>query len=177
MNLEDLRGAISIVQQNIFLFSDSIERNITLGDPSISAEQVKRASEDVHLDRFVQKMPEFYGTEIKEDGAGLSVGQKQLVAFARALASDPSVLILDEATSSVDTETEILIEDALSRLMENRTSVVIAHRLSTIQNADRIIVMHRGEIRETGTHNELLKQNGLYYRLYQLQYKGQETKK
>ncbi len=176
MNLEDLRGAISIVQQNIFLFSDSIERNITLGDPSISTEQVKRASEDVHLDRFVQKMPDLYGTEIKEDGAGLSVGQKQLVAFARALASDPSVLILDEATSSVDTETEILIEDALSRLMENRTSVVIAHRLSTIQNADRIIVMHRGEIRETGTHNELLQQSGgIYYRLYQLQYKGQET--
>ncbi len=177
MNLENLRGAISIVQQNIFLFSDSIERNITLGDPSISAEQVKRASEDVHLDRFVQKMPEVYGTEIKEDGAGLSVGQKQLVAFARALASDPSVLILDEATSSVDTETEILIEGALKRLMEDRTSVVIAHRLSTIQNADRIIVMHRGEIRETGTHNELLQQGGIYYRLYQLQYKGQETKK
>ena len=178
MNLEELRGAISIVQQNIFLFSDSIERNITLGDPSISTEQVKRASEDVHLDRFVQKMPDLYGTEIKEDGAGLSVGQKQLVAFARALASDPSVLILDEATSSVDTETEILIEDALSRLMENRTSVVIAHRLSTIQNADRIIVMHRGEIRETGTHNELLQQGGgIYYRLYQLQYKGQETKR
>ena len=178
MNLEDLRGAISIVQQNIFLFSDSIERNITLGDPSILTEQVKRASEDVHLDRFVQKMPDLYGTEIKEDGAGLSVGQKQLVAFARALASDPSVLILDEATSSVDTETEILIEDALSRLMENRTSVVIAHRLSTIQNADRIIVMHRGEIRETGTHNELLQQSGgIYYRLYQLQYKGQETKR
>ena len=177
MNLEDLRGAVSIVQQNIFLFSDSIERNITLGDPSISAEQVKRASEDVHLDRFVQKMPEVYGTEIKEDGAGLSVGQKQLVAFARALASDPSVLILDEATSSVDTETELLIEDAVNRLMENRTSVVIAHRLSTIQNADKIIVMHRGEIRETGTHNELLQRNGIYYRLYQLQYKGQETKK
>ena len=177
MNLEDLRGAISIVQQNIFLFSDSIERNITLGDPSISSEQVKRASEDVHLDRFVQKMPEVYGTEIKEDGAGLSVGQKQLVAFARALASDPSILILDEATSSVDTETEILIEDAVSRLMEDRTSVVIAHRLSTIQNADKIIVMHRGEIREAGTHNELLQQGGIYYRLYQLQYKGQETKK
>ena len=177
MNLEDLREAISIVQQNIFLFSDSIERNISLGNPSISSEQVARASKDVHLDRFVQKMPDIYGTEVKEDGAGLSVGQKQLVAFARALASDPSILILDEATSSVDTETEILIEDALTHLMENRTSVVIAHRLSTIQNADRIIVMHRGEIRETGTHNELLQQGGIYYRLYQLQYKGQETKK
>ena len=174
MNLEELRGAISIVQQNIFLFSDSIERNINLGDTSISSEQVVRASKDVHLDRFVQKMPDVYDTEIKEDGGGLSVGQKQLVAFARALASDPSILILDEATSSVDTETEILIEDALSRLMENRTSVVIAHRLSTIQNADKIIVMHRGEIRETGTHNELLQKEGIYYRLYQLQYKGQE---
>ncbi|MDE0088176.1 MAG: ABC transporter ATP-binding protein [Candidatus Poribacteria bacterium] len=177
MNLEELRSAISIVQQNIFLFSDSIERNISLGDPSISPKQVARASKDVHLDRFVQKMPDRYDTEIKEDGGGLSVGQKQLVAFARALASDPSILILDEATSSVDTETEILIEDALSRLMENRTSVVIAHRLSTIQNADKIIVMHRGEIRETGTHNELLQKEGIYYRLYQLQYKGQEGMK
>ena len=176
MNLEEMRRAISIVQQNIFLFSDTIERNISLGDTSISSEQVVRASQDVHLDRFVQKMPDVYDTEIKEDGGGLSVGQKQLVAFARALASDPSILILDEATSSVDTETEILIEDALSRLMENRTSVVIAHRLSTIQNADKIIVMHRGEIRETGSHNELLQQNGIYYRLYQLQYKGQERK-
>ena len=176
MNLEELREAISIVQQNIFLFSDSIERNISLGNPSISSAQVARASKDVHLDRFVQRMPEVYGTEVKEDGGGLSVGQKQLVAFARALASDPSILILDEATSSVDTETEILIEDAVNRLMENRTSVVIAHRLSTIQNADKIIVMHRGEIRETGTHNELLQQEGIYYRLYQLQYKGQENK-
>ena len=174
MNLEELREAVSIVQQNIFLFSDSIERNISLGNPSVSSEQVARAAQDVHLDRFVQKMPNVYGTEIKEDGGGLSVGQKQLVAFARALASDPSILILDEATSSVDTETELLIEDALSRLMENRTSVVIAHRLSTIQNADKIIVMHRGEIRETGTHNELLQRGGIYYRLYQLQYKGQE---
>ena len=174
MNLEELREAISIVQQDIFLFSDSIEQNISLGNPSISAEQVKNAAQDVNLDRFVQKMPEVYDTEIREGGAGLSVGQKQLVAFARALASDPSILILDEATSSVDTETELLIEDALKRLMENRTSVVIAHRLSTIQNADKIIVMHRGEIRETGTHNELLQQSGIYYRLYQLQYKGQE---
>ena len=175
MNLEELRSAISIVQQNIFLFSDSIERNISLGDSSISSDKVVRAAEDVHLDRFVQKMPDVYDTEIKEDGGGLSVGQKQLVAFARALASDPSILILDEATSSVDTETEILIEDALNRLMQDRTSVVIAHRLSTIQNADRIIVMHRGEIRETGTHNELLLKEGIYYRLYQLQYKGQEA--
>ncbi len=176
MNIEELRKAISIVQQNIFLFSDSIERNISLGDPSISTKQITNASKDVHLDRFIKMMPDKYETVIKEDGGGLSVGQKQLVAFARALASDPSILILDEATSSVDTETEILIEDALSRLMADRTSVVIAHRLSTIQNADKIIVMHRGEIRETGTHNELLQKGGIYYRLYQLQYKGQEGK-
>lgn len=175
MALEELREAISIVQQNIFLFSDSIERNISLGKSAVSSEQVKQAAKDVHLDRFVQKMPDIYGTVVKEDGGGLSVGQKQLVAFARALASDPSILVLDEATSSVDTETEILIEDALSRLMENRTSVVIAHRLSTIQNADKIIVLHRGEIRETGTHAALLQQRGIYYRLYQLQYKGQEA--
>ena len=174
MNLEELRNAISIVQQNIFLFSDSIENNISLRDSSISTKQAHQSATDVHLDRFIQKMPDKYGTELKEDGGGLSVGQKQLVAFARALASDPSILILDEATSSVDTETEILIEDALSRLMEERTSVVIAHRLSTIQNADKIIVLHRGEIRESGTHNELLQKNGIYYRLYQLQYKGQE---
>ncbi|RKU25559.1 antibiotic ABC transporter ATP-binding protein [Candidatus Poribacteria bacterium] len=175
MALEELREAISIVQQNIFLFSDSIERNISLGKSSVSSEQVERAAKDVHLDRFVQRMPDVYGSVLKEDGGGLSVGQKQLVAFARALASDPSILVLDEATSSVDTETEILIEDALSRLMENRTSVVIAHRLSTIQNADKILVMHRGQIRETGTHAELLQQRGIYYRLYQLQYKGQEA--
>lgn len=176
MNIEELRGAISIVQQNIFLFSDTIERNISLGDPSITSEHVHSASKDVNLDRFIEKMPEAYKTEIKEDGGGLSVGQKQLVAFARALASDPSILILDEATSSVDTETEILIEQALNRLMEKRTSVVIAHRLSTIQNADKIIVMHRGEIRESGTHNELIQKGGIYHRLYQLQFKGQEQK-
>ena len=176
INIEDLRGAISIVQQNIFLFSDTIERNISLGDTSITSEYIQSASKYVNLDRFVEKMPDAYKTEIKEDGGGLSVGQKQLVAFARALASDPSILILDEATSSVDTETEILIEQALNRLMEKRTSVVIAHRLSTIQNADKIIVMHRGEIRESGTHNDLLQKGGIYHRLYQLQYKGQEQK-
>lgn len=174
MNIEELRGAISIVQQNIFLFSDTIERNISLGDTSLTSDDILSASKDVNLDRFIEKMPNAYKTEIKEDGGGLSVGQKQLVAFARALASDPNILILDEATSSVDTETEILIEQALNRLMEERTSVVIAHRLSTIQNADKIIVMHRGEIRESGTHNELLQKGGLYHRLYQLQYKDQE---
>jgi ATP-binding cassette subfamily B protein len=175
MELSDLRRAVNIVQQNIFLFSGTIEKNINLDNPGISKEDTIAAAKEVHLDRYVQNMPAGYATEIREGGAGLSVGQKQLVAFARALASDPDILILDEATSSVDTETELLIQDALNRLMANRTSIVIAHRLSTIQNADKIIVMHRGEIGEMGTHNELLQQRGIYYRLYQLQYKGQEV--
>ena len=174
MELPDLRRAINIVQQNIFLFSGTIEKNINLDNPEISKEQTIAAAKEVHLDSYVQKMPDGYETEVREGGAGLSVGQKQLVAFARALASDPNILILDEATSSVDTETELIIQDALNRLMANRTSIVIAHRLSTIQNADKIIVMHRGEIQEMGTHNELLQKRGIYYRLYQLQYKGQE---
>ena len=175
MELQDLRRAINIVQQNIFLFSGTIEKNINLDNPGISKEDTIAAAKEVHLDRYVQNMSEGYATEIREGGAGLSVGQKQLVAFARALASDPDILILDEATSSVDTETELLIQDALNRLMANRTSIVIAHRLSTIQNADKIIVMHRGEIGEMGTHNELLQKRGIYYRLYELQYKGQEV--
>jgi ATP-binding cassette subfamily B protein len=175
MELPDLRRAINIVQQNIFLFSGTIEKNINLDNPEISKEETIAAAKEVHLDSYVQKMPAGYETEVREGGAGLSVGQKQLVAFARALASDPDILILDEATSSVDTETELLIQDALARLMANRTSIAIAHRLSTIQNADKIIVMQRGEIREMGTHNELLQQRGIYYRLYQLQYKGQEV--
>ncbi len=175
MELPDLRRAINIVQQNIFLFSGTIEKNINLDNPEISKEDTIAAAKEVHLDSYVQKMPEGYETEVREGGAGLSVGQKQLVAFARALASDPNILILDEATSSVDTETELIIQDALNRLMANRTSIVIAHRLSTIQNADKIIVMHHGEIQEMGTHNELLQKRGIYYRLYQLQYKGQEV--
>ena len=175
MELPDLRRAINIVQQNIFLFSGTIEKNINLDNPEISKDDTIAAAKEVHLDSYVQKMPEGYETEVREGGAGLSVGQKQLVAFARALASDPNILILDEATSSVDTETELIIQDALNRLMANRTSIVIAHRLSTIQNADKIIVMHHGEIQEMGTHNELLQKRGIYYRLYQLQYKGQEV--
>ena len=175
MRLRDLRRAISIVQQNIFLFSDSIEENIRLGNRGITREQVIAAATEVHLDKFVRRMKDGYDTRVQEGGSGLSVGQKQLVAFARALVSDPDILILDEATSSVDTKTELLIQDALSRLMKNRTSIVIAHRLSTIQNADKIIVMHKGGVREMGTHNELLRKRGIYYRLYQLQYKGQEV--
>ena len=174
LKLEALRRAISIVQQNIFLFSGTIDNNLRLGEEDITPNQAITAAKEVHLDPFVQKMPDGYATEVKEGGSALSVGQKQLVAFARALVFNPDILILDEATSSVDTETERLIQDGLKRLMANRTSIIIAHRLSTIQNADKIIVLHRGKIREIGTHNELLQCKGIYYRLYQLQYKGQE---
>ena len=125
---------------------------------------------EVHAERFIERLPDGYKTELRERGAGLSVGQKQLISFARALAHDPRVLILDEATSSIDTETEILIRDAVERLMQGRTSLVIAHRLSTIQSVDKIIVMHKGEIREVGSHQDLLAERGLYWRLYQLQF-------
>ena len=172
--LPELRQQIGLIQQDIFLFSGKIEDNIHLKHPQISTQQAIASAKEVHLDHFVSKMADTYQTEIKEAGSGLSVGQKQLVSFARALAHNPSILILDEATSSVDTETERLIQDALSRLMKGRTTIAIAHRLSTIQNADKILVMHRGKLREIGTHNELINQRGLYYRLYQLQYKDQD---
>ena len=174
LKLEDLRRAVSIVQQNIFLFSDTIDNNLRLGVEDITPNQAISAAKEVHLDPFVRKMPDGYATDVREGGSALSVGQKQLVAFARALVFNPDILILDEATSSVDTETERLIQDGLKRLMANRTSIVVAHRLSTIQNADKILVMHRGKIREIGSHTELLQRQGIYYRLYQLQYKGQE---
>ena len=174
MKLDSLRKRIGIVQQDIFLFTGTIESNINLSNTSIQPDQVVAASKEVYLDPFVQNMPNGYGSEVKEGGSGLSVGQKQLVAFARALAFDPDILILDEAPSSVDTETEYLIQDALSRLMSNRTFIAIAHRLSTIQNVDKILVMHRGRVHEMGSHNQLLQKRGLYYRLYQLQYKDQK---
>jgi len=169
----ELRQQIGLIQQDIFLFSGKIEDNIHLKHPQISTQKAIASAKEVHMDHFVSKMTDTYQTEVKEGGSGLSVGQKQLVSFARALAHDPTILILDEATSSVDTETERLIQDALNRLMKDRTTIAIAHRLSTIQNADKILVMHRGELREVGTHNQLISQRGLYYRLYQLQYKDQ----
>ncbi len=169
-----LRRAIGVVLQDVFLFSGDIRGNITLGDERISDERVHEVSRLVGIDRFIERLPDGYATEVKERGATLSVGQKQLLAFARALAYDPSILILDEATSSVDTESEQLIQEAISRLLSGRTSIVIAHRLSTIQNADKIIVMHKGQLREQGTHQELLAADGIYKRLYMLQYKDQE---
>jgi ATP-binding cassette subfamily B protein len=144
--------------------------NIRLGRDEISEERVQWAAREVHADRFIERLKDEYKAEVRERGAGLSVGQKQLISFARALAFDPALLILDEATSSIDTETEQLIQRAIERVMRDRTSIVVAHRLSTVQNADRIIVLHHGEIREQGTHQDLLSQRGLYWKLYKLQY-------
>lgn len=169
-DLKSLRENFAVVLQDVFLFSGTIESNIRLGREDISTEKVEWAASEVRADKFVRRLPQAFATEVKERGAGLSVGQKQLISFARALAFNPSVLVLDEATSSIDTETEQLIQEAIRRVMRNRTSLVIAHRLSTIQRADRIIVLHHGEIREQGSHQELLAERGLYWKLYRLQY-------
>lgn len=173
----ELREHISIVLQDVFLFSGTIKSNISLDSPNISDEQVIEAAKTVGAHGFISKLPNQYDEEVKEKGATLSVGQKQLISFARALAYNPQILILDEATSSVDTETEQLIQKAIEKLLKGRTSIVIAHRLSTVQNADRILVMHKGELREEGNHQELLAKKGIYYKLYQLQYKDQEISK
>jgi ATP-binding cassette subfamily B protein len=170
-SLESLRALFAIVQQDFFLFTGTVEQNISLGDPDISAEAVRNAAVRVQADRFISRLPEGYASEVRERGAGFSVGEKQLLSFARALAFNPPVLILDEATSSIDTETERLIQEAIRTLMEGRTSIVIAHRLSTIRSADTILVFHHGEIRERGTHEELMRANGLYRKLYEIQYR------
>ena len=169
-----LRSSMAVVLQDVHLFSGTIASNIRLGS-DISIERVRAAAEAVHAHRFIETLPHGYDTAVRERGATLSVGQKQLLSFARALAHDPRILVLDEATSSVDTETEGLIQDALRVLLRGRTAIVIAHRLSTIQNVDEILVMHKGRVRERGTHAGLLAQRGLYWRLYQLQYKEQEA--
>jgi ATP-binding cassette, subfamily B, multidrug efflux pump len=169
-DLPSLRQNFAVVLQDIFLFTGTVESNIRLGREDISDERVRWAATEVRADNFIQRLPHTYKSEVRERGAGLSVGQKQLISFARALAFDPALLILDEATSSIDTETEQLIQDAIARVMRNRTSVIVAHRLSTIQRADTIIVLHHGEIREQGSHQDLLTMQGLYWRLYKLQY-------
>ncbi len=169
-----LRSSMAVVLQDPHLFHGTVLGNVRLGSP-IAEEKVREAARLVHADRFIERLPEGYQTVLRERGAGLSVGQKQLLAFARALAHDPRILVLDEATSSVDTETEVLIQDALRTLLRDRTAIVIAHRLSTVQHVDEILVLHKGRIHERGSHQQLLRLRGLYWRLYQLQYKDQET--
>ena len=174
MDLNDLRRRIGVVLQDPFLFTGTIGGNIRLGTERIQDAHIQQAAEDVNLAEFIRSLPKGFEEEVRERGSTLSTGQKQLISFARALAHDPKILILDEATSSVDTETEFRVRDALARMVEGRTSLIIAHRLSTIQRADKIIVMHKGQLREMGTHQELLAHRGIYYKLYQLQYKDQE---
>ena len=176
LDLTDLRRHFGVVLQDPFLFSGTLETNVRLGTEEIDRAAVERALQEVRLDEFVRTLPEGVAAPVTERGATFSVGQRQLISFARALAHNPKFLILDEATSSVDTQTEIMIREALDRLLAGRTAMVIAHRLSTIQRADRILVMHKGRVREHGTHQELLAQRGIYYRLYQLQYKDQELR-
>jgi ATP-binding cassette subfamily B protein len=168
---ENLRRNIGLVIQDIFLFSGSVEDNISLGNRKITMDKIQESACIIGIDKFIERLPEKYKQNVKERGVTLSQGQRQLITFARALAYDPKILILDEATSSVDTHSEILIQQAIEKLMEGRTSIIIAHRLSTIQKCDKIIVMHKGEIRETGTHQQLLELGGIYSKLYQLQYK------
>jgi ATP-binding cassette, subfamily B, multidrug efflux pump len=174
MDLGDLRRRYGVVLQDPFLFTGTVEANIRLGTDWIQDEDVERAAEQVNVADFIRTLPQGFKEQMQERGSTLSTGQKQLISFARALAHQPKILILDEATSSVDTETEFRVRDALTKMVEDRTSLIIAHRLSTIQRADKIIVMHKGQVREIGTHQELLAKRGIYYKLYQLQYKDQE---
>ena len=169
IDLDVLRGAIGQVQQDVFIFTGDIKSNISLNNEAISPDDVRRAAEIVNADPFIQKLPHGYDEPVTERGSTLSAGQRQLLSFARTLAYDPKILVLDEATANIDTETETLITQALARLMDGRTTIMVAHRLSTIQHADKIIVMHHGEIKESGTHQELLAKNGLYKKLYELQ--------
>jgi ATP-binding cassette, subfamily B, multidrug efflux pump len=174
MSLESLRRRFGVVLQDPFLFSGTIAENIRLGTTDVTDARIERAAEEVNVADFIRALPHGFDEPVRERGSTLSTGQKQLISFARALAHDPKVLILDEATSSVDTETEVRVRSALSKLVEGRTSVIIAHRLSTIQQADKILVMHKGKLRELGTHQQLLAERGIYWKLYQLQYKDQE---
>ncbi len=171
--LQDLRRQVGVVLQDVFLFAGDIQRNIRLGENAISAAQVEAAARLVGADRFIDKLPLGYAAPVSERGSTLSVGQRQLLSLARVLAFDPAILVLDEATSSIDTETELQVQAALHRVLEGRTALVVAHRLSTIQDCDRILVLHRGRLRESGTHSDLLRQRGLYARLYELQFRDE----
>ncbi|QNO13792.1 ABC transporter ATP-binding protein [Alkalicella caledoniensis] len=174
---QELRKFIGVVLQDVFLFSGDVKTNIRLNNEHISDEQIVEIARTINADKFIEKLPDKYDEEVQERGSTFSSGQRQLLAFARALAFDPSILVLDEATANIDTETEVLIQEALEKLIEGRTTIVVAHRLSTIQNADKIIVMHKGKIREMGTHQELLDNGGIYHDLYQLQYKEELVEK
>jgi ATP-binding cassette subfamily B protein len=171
--VSDLRRQVGVVLQDAFLFAGDIEQNIRLGNPEIDPERIRNAARTVHADSFIEALPNGYHTLLTERGSTLSIGQRQLLSLARVLAYDPAILVLDEATSSIDTNTEELIQKALHQVMRDRTSLVVAHRLSTIQDCDRILVLHKGVVRESGTHRELLRQKGLYARLYELQFKEQ----
>ena len=174
MELTELRRRFGVVLQDPFLFTGTVEDNIRLGSSWIKDEAVEDAAEEVNVADFIRSLPEGFKSRVRERGSTLSTGQKQLISFARALAHNPKILILDEATSSVDTETEFRVREALTKMVEGRTSLVIAHRLSTVQRADKIVVMHKSKVREMGSHQQLLAQRGIYYKLYQLQYKDQE---
>ncbi len=176
LDLADVRGLFSLVLQDVHLFSGTIADNIRLGNPAIDDDHVRRAARAVHAEPFILRLPNGYANAVAERGSTLSVGQKQLLSFARALAFDPRVLVLDEATSSVDTETELLIRAALHTLMAGRTTIAIAHRLSTIQDMDQILVLHKGQLRESGTHQELLAQRGIYFKLFELQYRSEDLR-
>ncbi|HSQ13759.1 MAG TPA: ABC transporter ATP-binding protein [Candidatus Deferrimicrobium sp.] len=175
-DLHALRRHIGVVLQDVFLFSGDVRGNLILGDPSVSQERVEQAAKYANADQFIRQLPDGYLAQVRERGSNFSVGQRQLLSLARVLVFGPEILVMDEATSSVDTETEALIQDALDKVMRDRTCLLIAHRLSTIRNADRIIVLHHGEVREIGSHAELMDRQGIYYRLYQLQYEREELK-
>jgi len=173
--LQEIRSRIGVVLQDVFIFSGSVRDNISLGDPDVTDDLMEQSASRVNAHGFIRILPQQYEHELAERGSNLSAGQKQLLSFARALAYNPEILILDEATSSVDTETELLIREAIRKLMENRTSIIIAHRLSTIQHVDWIIVLHKGKIREMGKHKDLMAKKGVYYRLYQLQFEDADS--
>jgi ATP-binding cassette subfamily B protein len=175
-DLRALRRHIGVVLQDVFLFSGDVKANLALGNPSIPLERIQEAARAANVDAFIRRLPDGYAAHVRERGSNFSGGQRQLLALARVLVYQPEILVMDEATSSIDSETEALIQDALEKVMSNRTCLLIAHRLSTIRNADRIIVLHRGEVREVGSHAELMERRGIYHRLYQLQYDREELR-
>jgi len=175
-DLRALRRHIGVVLQDVFLFSGDVCANLALGDSSIPMERIQKAAQIANAERFIQRLPERFYARVKERGSNFSGGQRQLLSLARVLVFEPEILVMDEATSSVDTDTELLIRDAMEKIMRNRTCLLIAHRLSTIRNADRIIVLHHGKVRETGRHAELMEKKGIYHRLYQLQYEREVLK-